>query len=124
MDPIANMLTQLRNSSITGKNEVRVYKGKVIKGILEILAREGFIDGFEEEDKKFVVKLRYRNDEPVLNKLQKVSKGGVRKYVGWKELRPVLRGRGIGIISTSQGILTIEEAMDKKVGGEYICKIW
>lgn len=124
MDPIANMLTQLRNSSITGKNEVRVYKGKVVKGILEILAREGFIDGFEEEDKKFVVKLRYRNDEPVLNKLQKVSKGGVRRYVGWKELRPVLRGRGIGIISTSQGILTIEEAMDKKVGGEYICKIW
>jgi small subunit ribosomal protein S8 len=124
MDPIANMLTQLRNSSITGKNEVRVYKSKVIKGILEILAREGFVDGFEEEDKKFVVKLRYRNDEPVLNKLEKVSKGGVRKYVGWKELRPVLRGRGIGIISTSQGILTIEEAMDKKVGGEYICKIW
>jgi small subunit ribosomal protein S8 len=54
----------------------------------------------------------------------KVSKGGLRKYVGWRDLKPVLRGRGIGIISTSKGIMSVEEAMDNKVGGEYICKIW
>jgi small subunit ribosomal protein S8 len=124
MDPIANMLTQLRNSSIRNKESVLVSKGKVIKGILEILEREMFIEGHEELDRKFKVYLRYKNDQPVLNKMIKVSKGGLRKYVGWRDLKPVLRGRGIGIISTSKGIMSVEEAMDNKVGGEYICKIW
>jgi small subunit ribosomal protein S8 len=124
MDPIANMLTQLRNSSIRNKESVLVSKGKVIKGILEILEREMFIEGYEELDRKFKVYLRYKNDQPVLNKMIKVSKGGLRKYVGWRDLKPVLRGRGIGIISTSKGIMSVEEAMDNKVGGEYICKIW
>jgi small subunit ribosomal protein S8 len=125
MDPVANMLTQLRNESIRKRPDTEItVKGKVIRGILEILERERFIEDFEEDDDKFTVRFRYRNGQPVLNELRKISKGGLRKYVGWRELRPVLRGRGIGIISTSKGILTVEEARDQKVGGEYICKIW
>jgi small subunit ribosomal protein S8 len=124
MDQIADALTRIRNGSEANLAEVTVRKNKVVKAVVEILAREGFIDGFEENGDELTVALSYDNRTPVLSHLEKVSKGGQRVYVSVPDLELVLGGRGIGIISTSQGVMTVEEAMEKNIGGEYICKIW
>jgi small subunit ribosomal protein S8 len=124
MDQIADALTRIRNGCEANLPEVTLRKNKVVTAIVRILAREGFVDGFEENDNELTVALSYDNRTPVIQHLEKVSKGGQRVYVGVPDLELVLGGRGIGILSTSQGVITVEEAMEKKIGGEYICKIW
>jgi len=124
MDTVANMLTQLRNGSDKRLDVVEVSGSKTVGSILKILNEEGFVGDFEENGRKYSVKLLYEGNDPVLSKLERVSKSGRRVYTGWKELKPVMGGRGIGILSTPDGVMTIESARKKKVGGEYICKIW
>lgn len=124
MDKIANMLTQLRNGKQCGKDMIEVSKSRTVGSILKVLKEEGFIGDYKEKDDKYEVSLLYDNDNSVITQLTRVSKSGCRKYVGWKDLRYVMGGRGIGIVSTSLGIMSIEDARRKKIGGEYICKVW
>jgi small subunit ribosomal protein S8 len=124
MDLISDALTRIRNGCESGLAEVTLRKTKVVKAIVEILEREEFIDGFTEEDGELTVALAYDNKTSAIQNLERVSKGGQRVYVGVADLKPVLGGRGIGILSTSHGVMTVEEAKEKEIGGEYICKIW
>lgn len=124
MDLISDALTRIRNGCEAGLAEVALRNTKAIKAIVEILEREEFIDGFTEADGELTVALAYDNKTPAIQNLKRISKGGQRVYVNAANLKPVLRGRGIGILSTSRGVMTVEDAKEKKLGGEYICKIW
>lgn len=124
MDLISDALTRIRNGCEANLPEVTLRKSKVVTAIVKILEKEGFIDGYEESDGELTVALSYDNRTPVIQNLERVSRGGQRIYVGVADLEFVLGGRGIGILSTSQGVMTVEEAKEKEIGGEYICKIW
>lgn len=124
MDFTANALTKIKNACLVNKKEVELKTNKVVRSIVEILRDEGFIADYKENNGKVMVQLGYDGKQPRITELKKVSKPGQRIYVRSHQLRPVLRGRGIGIISTSSGVMTADEARAKKLGGEYICKVW
>ncbi|MEA3357449.1 MAG: 30S ribosomal protein S8 [Patescibacteria group bacterium] len=124
MDQVANALTKLRNISMVGKPEVSLRKSRIVENVMRVLEAEGFIKKCTVKDSEIVVEVLYDHQKPVLTSIKKVSKGGQRKYVSWRQLKPVMNGRGIGIISTSSGVMSSEEAKLKKLGGEYICKVW
>lgn len=124
MDLISDALTRIRNGCEAGLAEVTLRNTKVVKAIVEILEKEEFIDGFTEADGELTVALAYDNKIPAIQNLKRISKGGQRVYVNVANLKPVLRGRGIGILSTSHGVMTVEDAKKKEIGGEYICKVW
>ena len=121
-DPIADMLTRIRNGLIAKKEEVKVPASKIKTSIAQILVDEGYIKGFElVEDgvqKDIKVTLKYGP------KGEKVSKPGLRVYCEADKLPKVLGGLGIAIISTSQGVMTCKEAREKHIGGEVLAYIW
>ncbi|PTX98073.1 30S ribosomal protein S8 [Spartobacteria bacterium LR76] len=128
-DPIADMLTRLRNASSARKTEFLVPYSKLKSEIARILLKEGYIEGFElETPEKGSPQLRIRNK--FVNKtaaiagLKRVSKPGLRRYVGATEVPRVLGGMGIAVLSTSRGILTGQEARKQNVGGELLAYIW
>ena len=123
-DPIADMLTRIRNAHMALHKEVKIPKSKMKKSILEIMQREGYIEKFEEEERDLIVYLKYVKGRPAITDLEKVSKPGRRIYVGVDEIPQVQNGLGVCILSTSRGILEGKEAKSQKVGGELICKIW
>lgn len=124
MDRTAEMLTNLKNAVDVGKSETKLPNTKMNRSVLEILKRERFIEDFEERDGELFVQPAYDESGPIITAVEKISKPGRRMYVGYKDLKMVLSGRGVGIISTSEGLMSIEEAKKKKLGGEYICKVW
>ncbi len=124
-DPIADLLTRLRNASKARHEHVSVPASRVKKEILRVMKEEGFIQGFQEKEtdgpqKVLVVELIPGKDLS----LDRISKPGQRTYSPVKELRPVLRGFGIAILTTSQGIMTHRQAKKKNVGGEILCEIY
>ena len=128
-DPIADMLTVLRNGIMAHKADVLVKRSKVNESILEILKRENFISNCKAvEDKKqglLKVYLKYgKNNEAILTDLKKISKPGRRVYVKTKEIKDVYGGIGVALISTPQGIMAGKEAREKNLGGEVICEVW
>ncbi|MDK2945458.1 30S ribosomal protein S8 [Geotoga petraea] len=131
-DPIADMLTRIRNSNSVFKESVEIPASNMKKSILDILKREGYITDYKfiEDGKQGVLKvnLKYkgerRNKEKVIDGILRVSKAGRRVYVKSDEIPSVKGGLGIAIISTSKGIITDKEARDYKVGGEVICYVW
>jgi len=127
-DPIADMLTRIRNALMARKEEVRIPASRIKKEIARILKEEGFIEDYHIEEKgpqgEIVLKLKYYNGESVIRGLKRVSRPGRRIYVSKEELPKVLGGLGIAIISTSRGIMTDKECRKLGVGGEYICEIW
>ncbi|MCA9375244.1 30S ribosomal protein S8 [Candidatus Dojkabacteria bacterium] len=123
-DIIADTLTRIKNSSERNHETVDLLTSKMVLAVLEILKQEGFIKEFSIEDGKAVAELAYDDKNPVIHKVEKVSTPGQRVYVSTKEILPVLNGRGISIISTSQGLMTGAMAKSKRLGGEYICNIW
>lgn len=130
-DPIADMLTRIRNAVSVEKNTVDVPASKVKKGLAEVLKREGYIwDCQELEDSEGPVRmlrieLKYGpSGERLFQKLKRVSKPGRRVYSHAKDLKPVLGGLGIRVLSTSQGVISDREARQQKVGGEVLCEIW
>lgn len=128
-DPIADMLTRIRNGSSAKHKSVDVPASKIKKDIAEILLKEGFIKGYEveEDDKQGILKidLKYgENEERIISGIKRISKPGLRVYVKANELPRVLGGLGIAIISTSKGVLTDKEARNQEVGGEVICYVW
>jgi small subunit ribosomal protein S8 len=128
-DPIADMLTRLRNAVMAKHEQANIPASKMKIAIAEVLRREGFIRGFElveEGPRKLMrVQLNYTGKkEPVLNGLQRVSKPGLRVYVQKREIPRVYGGLGIAILSTPQGIMTGQDAWRRSIGGEVICYVW
>ena len=128
-DPIADFLTRIRNANMAHHESVEIPASNIKKSISEILKREGFIRDYEvaDDNKQGVIKvfLKYGpNGERVISGLKRISKPGLRNYVGAEDLPKVLNGLGIAIVSTSAGVITDKEARQKNVGGEVIAYIW
>ncbi|MBM7569390.1 30S ribosomal protein S8 [Paenibacillus rhizovicinus] len=128
-DPIADMLTRIRNANVVRHETVEMPASKVKKQIAEILKREGFIRDAEyiEDNKQGIIRifLKYGpNQERVITGLKRISKPGLRVYTKSTEVPRVLGGLGMAIISTSQGIMTDKEARQQKSGGEVVCYVW
>ncbi|HAL13018.1 MAG TPA: 30S ribosomal protein S8 [Planctomycetaceae bacterium] len=127
-DPIADMLTRIRNAVRVEHPTVDIPLSKVKRGVADVLKREGYIWDWEEVEEQPVSALRlvlkYPGGESVIQKIQRVSKPGRRVYNRSKDLRPVLNGLGISIISTSSGVLSDREARSQNIGGEVLCQIW
>jgi len=128
-DPIADMLTRIRNANMVSKPKVELPSSTMKEAIAAILKREGFVKNYKvetREGKKILqIYLKYSdNGQKVITHLERVSKPGRRKYVKRDEIPRVLNGLGICILSTSKGILTGEEARRLGVGGEVLCYIW
>ncbi|MBI2503963.1 MAG: 30S ribosomal protein S8 [Candidatus Latescibacteria bacterium] len=128
-DPIADMLTRIRNACHARHKKVDVPASKVKREIARIMAEERFIDNFAffEDGKQGQLRLYLRYDEQshsLIRGLQRISKPGLRQYTAKDQIPRVLRGLGIAIISTSRGLMTDREARRAGIGGEVICKVW
>ncbi|MBQ1400927.1 MAG: 30S ribosomal protein S8 [Firmicutes bacterium] len=128
-DPIADMLTRIRNANSVGHESVDVPASKIKKSIAGILADEGYINGFDviDDGKQGTIKINMKygpDNEKVINGLKKISKPGLKVYAKASEVPRVLGGLGIAIISTSQGVISDKEARKLGVGGEVICYVW
>jgi len=130
-DPIADMLTRVRNALMVGHNEVAIPASKIKVEIARILKEEGYVEDFavtEEFPQTINIKLKYfgprRTRRPVITRIDRVSKPGRRIYVGRDEIPRVLSGMGISILTTSQGVMTGQSARRKRIGGEVICYVY
>jgi small subunit ribosomal protein S8 len=128
-DPIADMLTRIRNANMVRHEKLEVPASNLKKEIAEILKREGFVRDVEyvEDNKQGIIRifLKYgKENERVITGLKRISKPGLRVYAKTNEVPKVLNGLGIALVSTSQGVLTDKEARAKKVGGEILAYIW
>src|SRR5258706_6582698 len=128
-DPISDYLTRIRNAQTAKRKTVEIPASKAKAKISEILLKNGFITEFSLEETsnkqgKIVIRLKYYNSEGVILGLERVSRPGIRKYLGNDELPKVLNGLGISIISTSKGLMTDKEARKLGIGGEVVCNIW
>lgn len=133
-DPIADMLTRIRNAVMAGHSSVSIPKAKLKVAIAEILKEEGFIDDFEESPLEGVVHdmlrihLKYvgerRERKPVIAGLRRISRPGRRVYVGKKEIPWVQSGMGVAILSTPKGVMTGVRARQMGIGGELLCEVW
>jgi small subunit ribosomal protein S8 len=125
-DPIADMLTRIRNGQRVALQTVSMPSSKLKEAIARVLEEEGYIDSFEVTDnagnkRELLVKLRYYDGKPVIEKIQKISKPGLRIYRGKDELPEVMRGLGVAIVSTSEGVMSDRSARAKGFGGEVLC---
>lgn len=128
-DPIADMLTRIRNGAKADKKWVDVPASKVKRELARILAEEHFIDKYHviEDNKQGEIRiyLRYdENEEPIIKGIKRVSRPGLRRYSQATELPRVLNGLGVAVVSTSQGVMTDRDARRRGVGGEVLCYIW
>jgi len=128
-DPIADMLTRIRNGVRARKERVEIPGSRLKTQIAELLKKEGFIRDYTVKSdgarSTLVVQLKYTPDgEPVIRHIERVSKPGRRIYAPVEELRPIKRGLGTAIVSTSQGLLPDRECRKRRIGGEVICIVW
>lgn len=126
-DPIADLLTRMRNAKVAKHRYVDVPKSKELLSVLNILVEKGFVEKVLVNDEKRVVRayLRYSHGrQSVITTLDRVSSPGRRIYVGYKQIPTVLSGLGVAIVSTSKGVVDGEKAKAMKVGGELLCVVW
>ncbi len=129
-DPIADYLTRIRNANSAQHRVVEIPASKVKKEITKILFDQGYILSykFEENTTQGTIKIALKYDkytkEPVIKELQRISKPGLRKYAGSKEVPRILNGLGIAIVSTSHGVMTGKQARQENVGGEVLCYVY
>ena len=129
-DTISDMLTRIRNANLARHQSVNIPATKMTRNIARVLREEGFIESIDEAEaenrKDLVISLKYKgkNRQPIITKLQRVSRPGLRVYKNRKELPRVLGGIGIAIISTSSGIMTDRDARRNGIGGEVLCYIY
>ena len=130
-DPIADMLTRIRNANTAMHDEVRMPNSKQKVALATILQKEGYITGFDVDEipgrpgKKLTIKMKYTNDRRrTISGLKRVSRPGLRVYKKADAVPRVLGGMGIAILSTNLGLLTDREARERKVGGEVLCQVW
>ena len=128
-DPVADMLTRIRNAIMVGRESVLAPSSKMKVSIVKVLKEEGFISDYQlvrgGVQAQLKIQLRYYDkNEPAINGLKRLSKPGLRVYVDKKEVPRFYGGRGLSIISTSQGVMTGQEAWRQGIGGELICYVW
>jgi small subunit ribosomal protein S8 len=128
-DPIADMLTRIRNANVVYRETVDVPSSRMKRAIAQILKEEGFIRDYElvEDGKVGIIRLHLKygpNRERVISGLKRISRPGLRVYVGTEELPRVLGGLGIAVLSTSKGVMTEKRARQEHVGGEVLCYVW
>ncbi|MBP3923990.1 30S ribosomal protein S8 [bacterium] len=128
-DPIADMLTRIRNANTVSHEKVEMPSSKLKVELAKLLKSEGYITDFEVKEvgkfKVLEITLKYdENNKPVISKLQRVSKPGLRNYSKAKNLPQVLGGMGIAIVSTSKGLMTDRKARKENIGGEVLCYVW
>lgn len=129
-DPIADFLTRIRNAQMARSRVVEIPSSNIKKGITKILFDNGYILNYKFDDEKdngvikIALKYNLQTKEPVIKKLERASRPGLRKYTDVENMPRVLNGLGIAILSTSQGILSDKEAKAKNVGGEVLCYIY
>lgn len=126
-DPIADMLTRIRNAQLMEKISVRMPSSKLKKAIAQVLKDEGYIDDFAVRDvsglPELEVALKYYAGRPVIEKIERISKPGLRIYKGSEGLPKVMNGLGVAIVSTSRGVMTDRKARSLGVGGEVLCLV-
>lgn len=127
-DPIADMLTRIRNAQLVGKTTVAMPGSKLKAAIAKVLKDEGYIDNFEVQNiennkKSLVLILKYYAGSPVIEKIERVSRPGLRIYKSCDEIPRVMNGLGVAIISTPKGVMTDRKAREGKVGGEVLCYV-
>ena len=130
-DPIADMLTRIRNGNVAFHDEIRMPSSKLKEALAEILQREGYIEGFETADAEgrpgstLTIRMKYTPERArTISGIKRISKPGLRVYRGADKLPRVLGGLGVAVLSTSQGLMTDREARQRKVGGEVLCYVW
>jgi len=130
-DPIADMLTRVRNANIAFHDQVRMPSSKLKEALARILEREGYIDGWQVEDdpskpgKRLTIRMKYTQDrQRTISGLRRVSRPGLRVYTKADAVPRVLGGMGIAVLSTNQGLMTDREARERRVGGEVLCQVW
>ncbi len=128
IDPIADLLTRIRNAAAAGHEEVYAPFSKIKSEIARILQEEGYLWSYELDTKnkhpRLKMKIKYQGKAPVVKNLKRVSKPGIRTYVGCDEIPRVLGGLGISILSTSRGLMTGSKAKKAKLGGELLATVW
>jgi small subunit ribosomal protein S8 len=128
-DPVADMLTKIRNASRVGFDRVDIIPSKLKLEIIKVLKNEGYIKNFKkiQQDGKNYIRLFLKYDEtekPIIHGIEKISTPGRRIYSGYKEMPRVRNGYGTVVVSTSSGVTTGKKAAEKRIGGELICSIW
>lgn len=130
-DPIANMLTKIRNASNARHEKVDIPSSKLKVEIIKIFKNEGFIKNFKlvDDKKQGIIRifLKYQNDQektPVISNIKRISTPGLRKYSNTSELPRIYNGMGTVVVSTSKGVITDKKAREQNVGGEIVCYIW
>ena len=128
-DPIGDMLTRIRNAQMRGKSTVSTPASKLRAWVLDVLADEGYIRGYEKTTSTdghgaIEISLKYFDGVPVIRELKRVSKPGCRVYLGVKDIPQVRQGLGVSIVSTPQGVMSDANARAKNVGGEVLCTVF
>lgn len=126
-DPIADMLTRIRNAQSADKSEVTMPASKLKKSVADVLLGEGYISGFsvsEEAKAELTIELKYFEGNPVIETIERVSRPSRRVYVGKSELPSINGGLGIAIVSTSRGVMTDRQARESGIGGEVLCTVF
>ncbi|MEQ8691300.1 MAG: 30S ribosomal protein S8 [Pseudomonadales bacterium] len=126
-DPIADLLTRMRNAQMAGHTEVRVPDSKIKRSILTVLKDEGFIGSFASDGEvksTLTIELRYHNGVPVIEELKRVSRPGLRIYKESDEIPEVRGGLGVAVVSTSKGVMTGKNARAQGMGGEVLCTVF
>lgn len=129
-DPVADLLSRIRTAYMAKHDRLDVPASKLKLEVCRILKEQGYVESVQELDgdqvkKQLRIYLRYTPDgEPLIRSIKRISKPGRRVYKGAEEIRPVLNGLGVGIISTSLGLLTDSQARQRRVGGEVLCEVW
>jgi len=128
-DPIGDMLTRIRNSSLRGKSTVKTPASKLRAWVLDVLAAEGYIRGYESHtlengQKELEISLKYFDGTPVIRELKRVSTPGRRVYAGVSDIPTVRQGLGIAIVSTPKGVMSDAQARTDNVGGEVLCTVF
>lgn len=127
-DPIADMLTRIRNAIMVKKDTVEIPASNMKRAIAQILLDQGYVKDVKEEGEGYkaniIVTLKYSDGKSVINGLERVSKPGLRTYSGAADMPKVLGGYGTAIVSTNKGIMTDKEAKAQNVGGEVLCFVW
>ena len=124
-DPIADMLTRIRNAQLVGHSEVTMPASRLKSAIAKVLKDEGYIEDFAQREKdgksELVLSLKYYAGRPVIEKLERISKPGLRVYKGRNDIPRVMNGLGVAIVSTSRGVMTDRKARADGLGGEVLC---
>lgn len=127
-DTVSDFLTRLRNAYRAKHEDVQIPYSILTEKIANVMFVQGYVDGVEVVgegvNKTIVIKVKYVDEESVINGLKRVSKPSCRIYVGYKEIKPVLNGLGISVLSTPAGVMSDVDARKKRVGGEVLCNIW